>query len=400
MANKITCDVAIVGGGLAGALLALALRRKRPDCDVRLVESARRVGGNHIWSFFSSDIAPRDRWLVAPLISYGWTSCDVAFPDHARTLKAPYYTIESERLDHVLRETLPPEALMLKRKALAASAKAVVLADGDRIEAGGVIDCRGPGDVTVLDTGWQRFLGLELRLAAPRDVPRPTLIDATVEQDAGLHYMCVLPFGASSLFVEDVVFGDSRILETAGHAERIGAYAERMGWSVARVAREERGALPVVMGGDFEEYWRSGGNRVAKGGMRAGLFHPVTGHSLPDAVRAAALVADASDLSGAALHTLLLGHARQVWKQRKFYRRLAAVLLRAEDPEARRRVLERLYRLDQATIARFSAGQNGVMDRMRILKNKPRLMAPAGPPARVDGGHGKRDRATPGRAGS
>ena len=38
MSATIKCDIAIVGGGLAGGLIALALRRKRPDCDVRLIE--------------------------------------------------------------------------------------------------------------------------------------------------------------------------------------------------------------------------------------------------------------------------------------------------------------------------------------------------------------------------
>ena len=49
------------------------------------------------------------------------------------------------------------------------------------------------------------------------------------------------------------------------------------------------GALPVAMGGDFDAYWRSGGAKVAKAGARAGLFHPTTGYSLPQAVRLAEL---------------------------------------------------------------------------------------------------------------
>src|SRR3546814_9656975 len=63
------CDIAIVGGGLAGGLAALAFAAKRPDLDVRLIEAG-AVGGNHIWSFFDSDIAKRDRWLVAPLVRH------------------------------------------------------------------------------------------------------------------------------------------------------------------------------------------------------------------------------------------------------------------------------------------------------------------------------------------
>ena len=88
MPATINCDVAIVGGGLAGGLIALALRRKRPDCDVRIVEGGGRIGGNHLWSFFATDVAPADRWLTAPLIGHGWTSYDVAFPAISRRCTA------------------------------------------------------------------------------------------------------------------------------------------------------------------------------------------------------------------------------------------------------------------------------------------------------------------------
>ncbi|MCH3002895.1 hypothetical protein K3W91_15445, partial [Listeria monocytogenes] len=76
----------------------------------------------------------------------------------------------------------------------------------------------------------------------------------------------------------------------------------------------------------FEAYWQSGGNKVAKAGMRAGLFHPTTGYSLPDAVRLAALIARASDLSGAGLHTLTHDFARRTWRARGFYRMLDKML--------------------------------------------------------------------------
>src|SRR3546814_14696125 len=80
------CDIAIVGGGLAGGLAALALAAKRPDLDVRLVEPG-PIGGNHVWSFFDSDIAKTDRWLVAPLVRHHWPRYDVPFPSHDRRLR-------------------------------------------------------------------------------------------------------------------------------------------------------------------------------------------------------------------------------------------------------------------------------------------------------------------------
>ncbi|MES2443590.1 MAG: lycopene beta-cyclase CrtY [Pseudomonadota bacterium] len=365
------CDIAIVGGGLAGGLIALALAKKRPGCDIRVIEGGGRLGGNHLWSFFASDVAAADRWLVAPLISYGWTRYDVAFPGHSRTLKAHYYSIESERFDRVVRDALPEDALMMRRKVLAASPRAVVLADGDRVEAKGVIDCRGPADLGLLELGWQKFYGRELTLGEPHDVARPLVMDATVEQLDGYRFIYALPFAATRLFVEDTYYSDTPEPDIDAMGERIDAYVAAHGWQVERVAREEGGSLPVAMGGDFEAYWQSGGNKVAKAGARAGLFHPLTSYSLPDAVRTAAMVAQASDLSGAALHDLLHGHARRMWKRRGFYRLLAAMLFKAAEPAERYKVLERFYRLDPRLIARFYAGQSTLLDRARVLSGKP-----------------------------
>ncbi len=367
----IHCDVAIVGGGLAGGLIALALRRKHPTLDIRVIEGGRTLGGNHLWSFFASDVAPADRWLVAPLISYGWTSYDVHFPAHARTLKAAYYSIESERFDAVVRAAMPEGAVMTRRKVLGASARAVVLADGDRIEAGGVIDCRGPGDLSKLDLGWQKFVGRELALAEPHALKRPVIMDATVAQIDGYRFMYALPFAATRLFLEDTYYSDTPDIDVAACTKRIDAWASARGIAVEGVTREEAGALPIAMGGDFEEYWKSGGNRVAKAGMRAGLFQPVTGYSLPDAVRLAALIANSRDLSGAALHDLTYGHARKAWRQRGFYRMLSAMLFRAAEPAERYRVLERFYRLDAGLVARFYSGQSSLFDRARVLAGKP-----------------------------
>ncbi len=371
MPSTINCDLAIVGGGLAGSLIALALAKKRPDLDVRIVESARALGGNHIWSFFAADVAAADRWIVAPLISYGWKAYDIAFPAHARTFRMGYYSIESERLDTVVRSALPERALLLGRKVLAAGPHAVVLADGDRIEAKGVIDARGPGDLACLELGWQKFLGVEFRLDEPHDDPRPMVMDATVPQHDGYRFVYCLPLAATRMFVEDTYYSDTPDIDADLLRGRVHDYVAARGWQVEQAAREETGVLPVALGGDFAAYWQSGGNKVAKAGMRAGLFHPTTGYSLPDAVRMAALIADTSDLSGAALHDLTWRVASRTWRGRGFYRMLDKMLFRAAEPEERYRVLERFYRLNPRLIGRFYAGQSTMFDKLRVLTGKP-----------------------------
>ncbi|WP_033919323.1 lycopene beta-cyclase CrtY [Sphingomonas sp. 37zxx] len=371
MSSIIRCNVAIVGAGLAGGLIALALRELRPDCDVRLIDAAGVIGGNHVWSFFASDVAPEHRWIVAPLITYSWDRYDIAFPAHGRTINEPYFSIESERLDKLVRQKLPPQALMLRRKVLAVSPTAVVLADGDRIEADGVIDCRGAGDLSHLDMGWQKFVGEELQLAAPHESPRPMVMDATVEQVDGYRFVYCLPFGPDRMFVEDTYYSDTPEIAVTDNTSRIADYAATRGWQVDRIVRQESGALPVAFGGDFEGYWNSGGKKVAKAGMRAGQFHPLTGYSLPDAVRTAAAVARLTDYSGIALHEALHGIAASTWGSRRFYRMLSAMLFKAAEPEERYRVLERFYRLDARLVSRFYAGHSTAFDKLRVLTGKP-----------------------------
>jgi lycopene beta-cyclase len=369
MPSIIQCDVAIVGGGLAGGLIALALRTRRPDVDIRLIEPG-AIGGEHVWSFFSSDVTDEDRWLAAPLVSYGWRGYDVAFPGHSRTLKAGYYSIGSDRFAKVVGGALAPGQLIAE-KAIGVGAGAVVLASGDRVEARGVIDARGAADMSMLDLGWQKFVGRELMLAEPHSVERPTVMDATVEQIDGYRFVYCLPFAEKRMFVEDTYYSDTPGLDHAVLGERIDAYATAKGWPVTSVAREEHGALPVAIGGDFEGFWRAGGAKIAKAGLRAGLFHPTTGYSLPDAIRLAVAIAKASDLSSAALHDLTYGMAKRAWSSRGFYRMLDAMLFRAAEPAERYRILERFYRLNPRLIGRFYAGRSTMMDKARILAGKP-----------------------------
>ncbi len=371
MGRTILCDVAIVGGGLAGSLIALALHARRPDLDVRIIDAAETLGGDHVWSFFGSDVAQADRWLIAPLVVHAWRGYDVAFPNLGRQIDATYYSLTSERLDAVVRDRLGAVAVMPGAKVLAASATAVVLADGDRIEAKGVIDCRGPGDLGVLELGWQKFVGQELALAAPHGETGPRVMDATVEQIDGYRFVYCLPFAERSMFVEDTYYSDTPDLDGAAIGVRIADYARTRGWRVDDVVRGEAGVLPITLGGDFEGYWRSTGANVAKAGMRAGLFQPATGYSLPDAVRLAIRLVGESDLSGAALARFTHDYARAAWKRGGFYRMLNAMMFRAGDPAERWRIIERFYRLDPMLITRFYAGRSSFKDKARILTGKP-----------------------------
>ncbi|MFW2831597.1 lycopene beta-cyclase CrtY [Sphingomonas sp. ID0503] len=367
MALNKRCDLAIVGGGLSGALIAHALAHRRRDLSIRLIEPG-PIGGNHLWSFFDSDVAHGDRWIVAPFIGHRWKGYDVAFPGHRRQLKSSYNSIRSHDLADRLPRLLPPGTIVTDA-ATEMTSNAVTLQSGVVIDAGGVIDARGAGDLSALDLGWQKFVGQELRLAAPHALERPVLMDATVAQEDGYRFIYLLPLAPDRIFVEDTYYSDGPDLDRATIASRIAGYAEARGWTVAAVESEEAGSLPVAMGGDFDRLW--GHDGVAKAGMRAGLFHPVTGYSLPDAVRLASLIVRLVHLDGRSLHEVTRTYAAARWRERGFYRMLSRMLFRAAEPKDRYRVLERFYTLSPGLIERFYAARSGPLDKVRILAGKP-----------------------------
>lgn len=369
MASLEHCDIAIVGGGLAGGVIALALRRARPELRVMLIETGETLGGNHVWSFFASDLDGEGHALVAPLVGHRWDGYEVWFPGHRRRLDTGYHSIRSRDFDRVLREALPADALRFGAKVREATPISVTLEDGETIAAGAAIDCRGAGDLALLDCGWQKFVGIELEVDAPHGIERPIVMDASVEQVDGYRFVYVLPLGERRLFVEDTYYSDAPDLDAPAIGARALAYAEARGWRGATVSREQ-GVLPVTMGGDFEAYWRSGGD-AAKAGVRAGLFHPMTGYSLPDAVETALMIARMDALSAPALEAALHDHARRKWGERGFYRMLARMLFRGAEPSERWRVLARFYGLDRRLIERFYAGRSSLADKARILAGKP-----------------------------
>ena len=278
------CDIAIVGGGLAGGLAALALAARRPDLDVRLVEPG-PVGGNHIWSFFDSDIAKADRWLVAPLVRHHWPRYDVRFPAHDRTLRMGYKSITGEALAEAVAAALP-EARIIADRAKHVAPDHLLLARGGRLSAKHVIDARGAGKFPTLDCGWQKFVGQALTIAGGHGVEHPVVMDASVEQLDGYRFVYLLPFDAETLFVEDTYYSNDAELDEALVRDRLAAYAAAQGWTVTATTREESGVLPVVIAGDFDRLWPAS-DRTARIGVRAGMFHATTGYSLPSAVRTA-----------------------------------------------------------------------------------------------------------------
>lgn len=366
------CDIAIAGGGLSGGLIALALKRARPELKLVLADADGTLGGNHRWSWFASDLPPGGEDLLAAFPQAEWNDgYEVRFPAFRRKLATPYRSLTSADFHATLGKALPARAIRCRTRIAALDASGLTIESGERIDAHAVIDCRGFEPTPHLAGGWQVFLGGHVRTQEPHGLERPLIMDATVEQLGGYRFVYCLPLGPSELFVEDTYYADLPVLDRDALAERLDAYCKRRGW-IGKVLGEETGILPVVTGGDFAAWQASQGPEgVALAGVRGGFWHPLTSYTLPHAVEIALLVAEHADLAGAELATLLADRSREHWRMTRFYRLLGRMLFRAAEPSQRYRVLERFYRLPRPAIERLYAGRTTAADRRRILCGKP-----------------------------
>ncbi|HXQ17662.1 MAG TPA: lycopene beta-cyclase CrtY [Caulobacteraceae bacterium] len=368
--DVVLADALLVGGGLASSLIALRLKHSRPGLRIIMLEREMRIGGEHTWSHFATDVSPAISEWLGPLIVHDWAGYDVRFPAHRRTLPTHYRAITSGRLHTVMSELLGEDA-WLGVEANEVKADSVRLVDGRRLAAPLVIDARGPRRSNRLALGWQKFLGQEVRLAQPHGLTRPIVMDATVAQLDGYRFLYVLPTSGDTLLIEDTRYSDGPALDRAALEADITAYALTQGWQVIEVTREEIGVLPIALAGDIEAYWSDERPGAADAGMRAALFHPTTGYSSPDAARTAEMIAGLPRLTTTAVRAAIIEMSKRVWRSRSFYRLLNRMLFRAAEPAKRYKVLERFYRLPTPLIERFYAGEATLADKVRILAGKP-----------------------------
>ncbi len=361
--------IALVGGGLANSLIALALMESRPEVDFILLEQGDTLGGNHTWSFFDTDVGPGIMPWLAPLITYRWPAYEVRFPRRRRRLDSAYASIRSAQLDAVLRPRLGARGIF-GAEVVRLTPTEVELADGRIFQADVVIDGRGPRPAPELALGYQKFLGQVVRLDRPHGLEIPIIMDATVPQIDGYRFVYVLPLDPTRLLIEDTRYSDGPKVDPDDFKAGIQAYAAMRGWVIAAVEDEEVGVLPVALEGDIEAYWAKAGP-VPQSGLRAVLFHPTTGYSLPDAVRLAQAIAAAPSYTPEEIGAMIRNRSIELWNGRRIYRLCNRMVFRAGLPSLRFKIFQRFYGLSKGLIRRFFAAELNRWDRTRILVGKP-----------------------------
>jgi lycopene beta-cyclase len=363
-------DYLIVGGGLAGGLIALAVRHRQPAATVTVVERDDRPAGNHTWAFHALDVPPAADGFVRPLVVADWAGYRVRFPGYEREVSERYAAVTADRFAAAVERS--GCELRTGAEAVAVAADRVELADGTTLRGRCVIDARGPVADPPPGCGFQKFVGLEVQTDRPWPHPLPTVMDATVPQDDGYRFVYALPFGPTRVLVEDTYFSDTPHLDRAKLRSRVGDYLRANGIATWRVVREEAGVLPMP--------WAGGGVRVELGGpltvgYAGGWFHPATGYSFPLAVRLALAVAAVPPEQATAAASAL---ARRVAPRQRFGRFLNRLLFTLVTPDQRWQVFRRLYRsLPDAVLSRFYACEFGAIDAGRLLVGWPPPLSPS-----------------------
>jgi len=364
-------DFLLVGAGLANSLIALFLHRYRPDATFLMVEKGDRVAGNHTWSFHTTDLDPEHFAFLEPLLPAKWPSQEVWFPKYRRELSTGYNSMTSQSLAAAAQERFG-DRIRLNCGVSEIGPNEVVLDDGTRLTARAVIDGRGYRPSDALELAFQKFCGVEYAFEDPHGVKLPVIMDATVAQEDGYRFIYNLPFTPKTLLVEDTYYADGPQFDKAEIHERIEDYMGAQGWPRARtVIREEQGILPIALSADINRFWDEVPTGVTQSGLRAALFHPITGYSLPDAVRLAALIAKEGPADARALFEMVRAHSIRTWERRGMFILLNRMLFKAARPHERRQVLQRFYTLPQPLIERFYAASLRKTDNMRILFGKP-----------------------------
>jgi len=363
-------DAIFLGGGLASCLSAIRLREARPQARIAIIERDQQICGNHTWCFHGPDVSPAASQWLAPMLAHSWDRQQVLFPQFHREIETSYHAVTSDSLRcAVERSSLH---VVTGSEATVLQDSSIELSDGRGMTANCVFDGRGFAPHPSTQLGYQKFLGLEIELNRPHNQTMPTIMDATPAQLGGYRFVYVLPLSPTRLLVEDTYYSDDQALDHKELEDRINAYISAKDWSVASVVRREHGVLPIALAFDSNALLRDLPDNTVPIGLRAHLFHHVTGYSLPFAVQTAErLAATKCALTTKNMRAVLETQIHNSGREQAYFRLLNRMLFRAAVPDQRYRVLQRFYGLPNGLIERFFAGRLTFADKLRLLVGKP-----------------------------
>jgi lycopene beta-cyclase len=249
-AENIAVTTAVVGAGCAGLTLSHQLS-KTGATPLALIDPG-TARADHIWGYW--DDGSDDLSEARPFAEAAWQNW--AFIDDQQRIvhhgqQYTYRALSSSRYEGHLNAALLADqthtiAASVTTAALQADGSTRLSLDrGQQVSADMVIDCRAPASPK--DSLLQHFGGWYVRMdTAVFDASTAILMDFRVSQEAGIHFIYLLPFSPTTALVESTVFSPS-VLPASWYDQQVKAYlsAHYAGAKPSYEARES-GVIPLA----------------------------------------------------------------------------------------------------------------------------------------------------------
>ena len=368
-------DVVVVGGGLAGSLAALRIKKAKPELKVLLLEKTDVLGGHQTWNFYESDLSEDALEWVKELGPKSWDRTTVQFPRIEKTTEGRFYALRSKDLQKHVIDTLGADCVIFNAEADRLTENQVVVIakpNAGTYDAELVLDARGfAGPAAPRVNGYHKFVAYDLTTTEPHGLQTPIIMDATCPQLDGFRFYTLLPWDEKKLLVQETFYSDTPDLNIERISRSIESFAERRGWKIASRDREEKNSLPMPMTAEYLTPSLAG--EALPIGARGGYFHATTSNALPDAVRVADFLAALADLSTPKARESLFKWRRPWLSRQRFFRLVNRFLFFASEPSLRYLVLQGLYEQPSDVVSRYTGGRTSWGDRLRILSGRPPL---------------------------
>ena len=229
-------------------------------------------------------------------------------------------------LHRAMVETLDPKQYRLGTKVVAVREDALVLDGGEEIKAEGAIDARGAASLVDARTALRGAARARILLqgAAPGRPAGAGRRHRRRRPAVRLHAMPAARRGpADRRRRHDLGAQPAR---RGGAAPGSTPMSRRAAGSERRSDGEQGQVRPLPTGGDFAAFWRLGGARVAKLGLRGGFVHPVDRADDRRRRATALLLTRQRDFPARRCTICSRREAKRLWKKRE--------LLRASPPRS------------------------------------------------------------------
>ncbi|MGZ3691856.1 MAG: lycopene cyclase family protein, partial [Pseudobdellovibrio sp.] len=298
---------------------------------------------------------------------FSWSQHSVFFKNSRHISDNPYHSLAGINLENFLLKQLQPSQILLDAKSQIDSVnKKINLPEGS-VGYDLLIDARGAVYPASQIAGYQKFVGLEIDFSGAHGLKNPILIDAQVPQTDGFRFFYCLPLSETRMLIEDTRYSTVPQVNESEYIEQIKLYAERKFSNHFKIERTETGILPLTKS---KTDLVSDRNLITVG-TRAGLFHPVTGYSIPFAVKTSDFIAQQLQKNSAGISEAYYQFHSDIQKQLSLFFKLNFVMFSVASDEERIKLFEHCYTRPDFIVRRFYQGRMSIFEKFLFFIAKP-----------------------------